>query len=265
MRSLLDALQEGRLIELPVNDKKHALEYIALLIEAIPGIGTKTDIVKDVIEREKTDNTRIGMGIACPHARTKDEGELLCAVGWSPEGIDYDAIDGKKVHLIMMYYIPDSQRNVYLKEISGLAKAIQSDKDVVDFSKLDDIQAVRDCLLDWVEIVINKTMPDSKARMIKLDVKQSVVESVEMLEVINIPEKKLKVNHVMFTALENEKISVFSADDELTEALEKCHNLGALVSDNTDFAIFGYHIALIGETQYSHRRVMYEAIAIKQI
>ena len=41
MRSLLDALQAGRLIELTDNHKTKALEYLAALIEAIPDIESK--------------------------------------------------------------------------------------------------------------------------------------------------------------------------------------------------------------------------------
>src|ERR1700690_567470 len=99
MKNLLTALQEGRLIELPSNDKVKSLEYLALIIEAIPDIGTGSDIVKDVMEREALANTGIGLGIACPHARSKNGGGLLCAVGWSPQGIDYGATDGKMVHI----------------------------------------------------------------------------------------------------------------------------------------------------------------------
>ena len=39
MKSLLNALQEGRLVELPVHEKEKVLEYLAILIEAIPDIG----------------------------------------------------------------------------------------------------------------------------------------------------------------------------------------------------------------------------------
>ena len=35
MDTLLEALQEGRLIELPENDKEHALQFLAHIIEAI--------------------------------------------------------------------------------------------------------------------------------------------------------------------------------------------------------------------------------------
>jgi hypothetical protein len=41
MRSLLDALQEGRLVELPESSKADALEFLAILIEAIPDIGAQ--------------------------------------------------------------------------------------------------------------------------------------------------------------------------------------------------------------------------------
>ena len=64
MRSLLDALQEGRLVELPEVDKTKALEYLALLIEAIPDIGNRTDLVKAVNDRETQFNTGIGKGVA---------------------------------------------------------------------------------------------------------------------------------------------------------------------------------------------------------
>ena len=33
-------------------------------------------------------NTGIGMGWACPHMRTQHEGDMMCAAGWSPAGID---------------------------------------------------------------------------------------------------------------------------------------------------------------------------------
>lgn len=40
MDSILDALQEGRLFELPENDKNHALQFLAHIIEAFPQIPT---------------------------------------------------------------------------------------------------------------------------------------------------------------------------------------------------------------------------------
>src|SRR5580692_9148006 len=113
MKSLLNALQEGRLVELPDEDKDKSLEYLAHLIEAVPDLAGSPELAEEMIARERTHNTGIGSGVACPHVRA------------TPTGIDYGASDGKKVHLVVMYYIPDAQKTVYLKEISSLASAIR--------------------------------------------------------------------------------------------------------------------------------------------
>ena len=89
MDSILDALQEGRLLELPDNDKQRSLQLLAHLIEAIPSLPAGTDVAGLVWAREQTANTNLGMAWACPHARIPVEGDLVCAIGWSPKGIDY--------------------------------------------------------------------------------------------------------------------------------------------------------------------------------
>jgi mannitol/fructose-specific phosphotransferase system IIA component (Ntr-type) len=261
MRNLLDALQEGRLIELPTSDKVKALEYLAVIIEAIPDIGT-SDIVKDVLERENTANTGIGMGIACPHTRTKTEGELLCSVGWSPAGIDYGAPDGKKVHLVLMYYIPDSQRNVYLKEISGLAKAVIETGGLESIEDLKDIQSVRDILLDWVEISMAKAIPASKARMIKLETKKIEIEAAPVVE----PEKISKrLSFIPFSMLviNNEKSMFLSPNQLFAETAEKAPELTKLITDNTELEWNGYVIWVNSSRQFSMNRALYECMAVK--
>src|SRR4029077_3198691 len=130
MKSLLHALREGRLVELPETDKDKSLQYLAHLIEAIPEVAGGVDLAEEVIAREKAGNTGIGRGVACPHVRSQSEGELLCAVGWSPTGIDYGSKDGIKVYLVVMYYIPDSQKTTYLREVSALAGAVKKEGDI---------------------------------------------------------------------------------------------------------------------------------------
>ena len=80
MKSLLDALQAGRLIELADSHKTKALEYLAALIEAIPDIGVEGGITENVLARENVHNTGIGKGWACPHARAPHDGELVLSL-----------------------------------------------------------------------------------------------------------------------------------------------------------------------------------------
>jgi len=263
MRNLLDALQEGRLIELPENDKTKALEYLALIIEAIPDIGTGSDIVKDVLEREKAANTGIGMGIACPHTRTRSEGELLCAVGWSPQGIEYGSVDGKKVHLVVMYYIPDSQRNIYLKEISGLAKAVKETGGLESIEDLKDIQSVRDKLLDWIEISMEKAIPVSKARMIKLEAKKAEIEAAPPVEPEKIP-RRLSLIPFSLLVMNNERSIVLSPNQLFAETAEKTPEFPRLIAENTELEWNGYVIWINASKQFSMNRVLFEGVAVKQ-
>ena len=169
MKALLTALKEGRLIELPETDKQKALTLLASLIEAIPGIHANARLVEDILAREAQANTYLGYGIACPHAGAADEGDLLCAVGWNPQGIAYGNPDGNPVQLILLYYIPESQRNAYLKEISALVRVLKNNDRFRDLLHANDLNAVRLRLLDMVAIGMESPGGEAQAQMIRLE------------------------------------------------------------------------------------------------
>lgn len=263
MKSLLNALQEGRLIELPDPDKDKALEYLAVLIEAIPDIGTGFDLVEAVKARERSANTGIGMGVACPHVVAPHEGELLCAVGWSPQGIDYQALDGKKVHIVIMYYIPNTQRNSYLKEISGLAQAVHTTEGIASIAATTDLASVRNHLLDWVSIAIDAALPDVKARMIKLEARHATVSAT--LSAAE-PDKSGLISRIIsFTVLviNGEKYIVLSQNRELVEDFEKQHDIIARLKEGNDFLMSGYYIAIRASSRFQPDRTLYECLALK--
>lgn len=256
MKSLLDALQEGRLIELPVTDKDKCLEYLALLIEAVPDIQTDMDIVKAVKDREAVVNTGIGKGVACPHIRGRQEGELLCAVGWSPQGVEYGAADGEKVHLIVMYYIPDSQKNSYLKEISGLAQALSSTDEIKALTQIDDIQSLRSKLLDWVELSLSNTTPGAVARMIKLEEKSVTLEELQAGK---------KIQALGFTLVrDGNRVMLLGQDLQLLETLEKDQpSLVALQADQ-EKTIADYHLVVLSSKNYILGRSLLECVAFRR-
>ena len=49
MKNLLNALQEGRFVELPETNKEKALNYLATLIEAMPDLTPGTDVAGAVL------------------------------------------------------------------------------------------------------------------------------------------------------------------------------------------------------------------------
>jgi PTS system nitrogen regulatory IIA component len=262
MKSLLDALQEGRLVELSATDRDKALENLALLIEAIPDIGTEMDIVKDVQDREAEASTGLGMGIAVPHVRTRREGELLCAVGWSPEGIEYGAPDGKKVHLLFMYYVPDSRRPQYLKEVSGLAKAIGKTGGLEDFTAIRDIQTIRHKLLDWVALAIDEAVPDAKARMIKLEVRQAAAAALPPAPEAEKP-RSAPIVPFRILADESGRHLVLAQDTNLIAALERPGEIERVLAAKDGVDAGGYKIALFSTTVFALNRTVYEGLAVR--
>ena len=260
MKSLLTALQEGRLIELPDNDKQKSLEYLATIIEAIPDIGDVGGITESVLAREQLHNTGIGKGWACPHARSTVSGELLCSVGWSPAGIDYGGPDSAPVHLIVMYYVPDAQKNGYLKEISSLAKAIQTVPSMQQLSSLEDLAEVRHRLLDAISVAMESMAPDARARMIQLDVKHAANETAEKEPVF--AELAHKVFPLEIVAVPGMKPLVLAQEPDLITALETLTDLGHLLELHGRVDCKGFHVVLRSSTRYRMERVVHDCIAM---
>lgn len=259
MRSLLNALQEGRLVELPDTDKGKSLEYLANLIEAVPDLPSTPELYEAMMARERAMNTGLGKGVACPHVRAPGTGELLCAVGWSPAGIDYGAPDGKAVHLVVMYYIPDSQKNVYLKEVSSLAGAVRREGGIQPIANAEDIATVRERLLDWVGAAIEASIPEAKARMIRLESRQAVAEAAPLAPAAG----AVQVMPVFFLQMPEQKPIVLSQQAELVGALEKDEKLAALLQPRAQFDVGGYRLVFRSATSYENGRVLHEYWAVK--
>ncbi|MDR1496948.1 MAG: PTS sugar transporter subunit IIA [Puniceicoccales bacterium] len=146
MLNIFHAIQHERFFELPDADKSGVLEFLAQRIGDVSCAG----VVEEIQQREQEFNTGIGGGVAVPHVRTiGGDGEIRCVVGWSAQGIDYGAVDGRPVHLIVMYYIPDLQRDAYLKEIAGLVKMLVRHDIFTALAVVPDLAAARCLLLSW--------------------------------------------------------------------------------------------------------------------
>jgi nitrogen PTS system EIIA component len=260
MRSILNALQDGRLFELPEAGKARALEFLARILDANPDIEVGSDTIEEIQKREEECNTGIGMGVGVPHVRAKrEEGELFCAIGWSSAGIDYGAADSMPVHLVVMYYIPGAQKNVYLKEISGLVKAIRKSGGMDPIAHAADLNAVRNLLLDWVSAVLGDTGPEAVARMIKLEVKQAQVAGLP------VPAGERRISRLVpLSVLVTPPglVVVLAHDADWVGALEKEAGLAQGLAANAEVSAAGHQLFVLGSTSYAGGRVLYQCVAV---
>ena len=261
MYSLFNALHEGRLIELPDNQKDHALQLLAHLIEAVPDLPAGTDVAGAVLIRERGGNTGIGKGWGCPHARIPGEGEMLCAVGWSPNGIDYGSSDGLPVRMVLMYLIPENQKNTYLKEISSLAKALNNNPAFQSLGTAADLNEVRLRLLDLIGATLEAAGPDARARMIRIEARQAAAvpptgqtaswlagATVLPLTVLTIP---------------GAKPVVLAQNRELISLLESLPGLADALSRQEQVSAGSYRVLGRSFVNFQPDRVLYDCLAIK--
>jgi len=257
MDSLLDALQEGRLIELPDNDKQDSLQLLAHIIEAIPSVPNGTDVAGLVLKREETYNTSLGRGFAVPHARASFDGDLYCSVGWSPSGIAYGATDTNPVHIVIMFLVPDNQRNSYLKEVSNIAKALMELHNESVLKTAEDLNTVRNYLLDLVISAKSIVGPEARARMIKLETRESIPQH-DIQSIAN-----MIVEPVLIITGANLKHIALAQNKELTDVLDNINNLSELLNKDEFVDNSGWRILKRNSSVYQSDRISYDCIAIK--
>jgi nitrogen PTS system EIIA component len=257
MDSLLDALQEGRLIELPDSDKEHSLRFLAHILEAIPSLPAGTDIAERIMTKEEATKTALGKGWACPDARVQFNEDLICVVGWSPTGIDYGAPDGMPVRIIAMYLVPENQRSNYLREVSLLAKALAIYPGLEILNTAGELNEVREHLLDLISSTKGTVGPDSRARMIQLQARPSVVEA----PVYNLA--NLIVEPVSIITSTGIKPVVLAQDRQLVDLLDGSAGLVEGIATQGMFQNGGWRIVKRREASFQADRVLFDCLAIK--
>src|SRR5512137_624768 len=81
-------------------------------------------IVAVVKKRESSMSTGIGFGIGIPHASTDLIEEVVGALGRSPRGVSFDALDNQPVKLVMLFLVPQGQFQKHLHTLANIAKLL---------------------------------------------------------------------------------------------------------------------------------------------
>ena len=78
-------------------------------------------IVEAILKREELGSTGIGRGVAVPHTKHPSVGELVGAVAVSEEGVDFDSLDGEKVHLLFLLVSPPDRPGDHLRALENIS------------------------------------------------------------------------------------------------------------------------------------------------
>lgn len=88
-------------------------------------------VLPAVLERETMVSTWIAPGIAIPHARLPGLREFSVGIGVSIDGIEYDSVDGKPVHLLILVLGDEGKPDEHILLLAEIAKLLK-DPEVCD-------------------------------------------------------------------------------------------------------------------------------------
>jgi mannitol/fructose-specific phosphotransferase system IIA component (Ntr-type) len=115
--------------EIAAADKKGALRELVDTLVRSQRIKEGDILLQMLEQREHLGSTGIGRGVAVPHGRTLAISRLAVVFGRSEKGIDFDAMDGKPVHLVFLTVAPPQERNnLYLPVLGKIVETVKSAK-----------------------------------------------------------------------------------------------------------------------------------------
>ena len=84
-------------------------------------------IIAAILKREELGSTGIGRGVAVPHTKHPSATKLVGTVGVSHEGVDFNSLDGDKVHLFFLLVSPPDRPADHLRALENISRQLRDD------------------------------------------------------------------------------------------------------------------------------------------
>ena len=115
--------------------------------EVVPNVKAKT-IEEGLLERERTQNTAVGHGLAFPHATVPEADSAYLGVFTTATAIDYKAPDGGAVDVFFVTIGPPGERNTHVRILAALSDLVVRTSLLEDLRAAGDAEALQAALLN---------------------------------------------------------------------------------------------------------------------
>jgi PTS system nitrogen regulatory IIA component len=78
-------------------------------------------------DRERLNSTALGEGVAIPHGRLPGVKRVVAAFGRSPQGVDFNSLDGKPTHLFFLLVAPEDSAGAHLKALARISRLLKDE------------------------------------------------------------------------------------------------------------------------------------------
>ena len=124
LRDLLD--EPVVKVGLESRDKEECFEEMIDLLVRAGRISDRAAALEALRRREAKGSTGIGQGIAIPHANDASIKAMTAAMGTSPAGIEFDAIDDEPVHAVFLLLARMGDPGPHVRALAEISRLVQT-------------------------------------------------------------------------------------------------------------------------------------------
>ena len=107
-------------------NKAAALHALARLLGSAVS-APEEEVLALLLEREQLQSTGIGDGVAIPHSALEHAEAQAGALLLFPQGIDFDAIDGRPVHIVFGVVGPKRATGEHLRTLARISRLLRDE------------------------------------------------------------------------------------------------------------------------------------------
>ena len=108
-------------------DKKSVIDELVDLLAVAKKVGDAAGLKEAVWTREQTRTTGIGHGLAIPHGKSAGMTSLAMAIGKPSHPMDFQAIDGQPVRLIVLLASPPDRTSDHIQALARISRLMTMD------------------------------------------------------------------------------------------------------------------------------------------
>ena len=119
--------RDAIIADLKARDKPGVIDELATAVSRTCKIPAHT-ITRILLERENLGSTGIGGGIAIPHGKLNLTESIIIGFGLSKEGVAYESLDNKPVHIFFVLLTSTDSTGGHLKVLAQISKLLKTDE-----------------------------------------------------------------------------------------------------------------------------------------
>ena len=125
--------------------KAEAIDALVARVARADGVVDGARLRADVAAREARMSTGVGDGLALPHARTPAVTQTVGALATLAEPVDWGALDGEPVALVLLLAGPESDRAAHVRLLAHVSRVLSDPgvrAELAAAATADDLRAV---------------------------------------------------------------------------------------------------------------------------